>query len=170
MYANTKLQTLNAMETFKIRPQILQSPKPQFMNSLLPRLKANFSLIPSISYLKPFCTTNSLTSPHGLRRSSCSSDGGTSRDSVKARATVAEAARRLKEDWLDSLSCPCPDNQTQLSACGGADPVQNNVGPEWVIGIDPDISGALALLKIDESGCSAQVDALIQLPICYFSS
>lgn len=34
---------------------------------------------------------------------------------------------------------------------------RNNVGSNWVIGVDPDVSGALALLKIDESGCSAQV-------------
>lgn len=31
------------------------------------------------------------------------------------------------------------------------------MGSNWVIGVDPDVSGALALLKIDESGCSAQV-------------
>lgn len=31
------------------------------------------------------------------------------------------------------------------------------MGSNWVVGVDPDVSGALALLKIDESGCSAQV-------------
>ncbi|XP_020585923.1 uncharacterized protein LOC110028429 isoform X2 [Phalaenopsis equestris] len=29
--------------------------------------------------------------------------------------------------------------------------------PKWVIGIDPDVSGALALVKEDSSGCTAQV-------------
>ncbi|KAJ9146601.1 hypothetical protein P3X46_028843 [Hevea brasiliensis] len=144
------------METLKIRTQSLQSPKPQFMNSLFSRLKPNFSSIPSLSCLKPFCTTNPLTSSHALRTSS-SSNSSASGDRVRVRANVAEAARRLKEDWLDSLSYPYPDNQTELSACGGADSTQSNVGSEWAIGIDPDISGALALLKTDESGCSAQV-------------
>jgi hypothetical protein len=40
---------------------------------------------------------------------------------------------------------------------GGDDLTRNNAGSNWVIGIDPEVSGALALLKIDESSCSAQV-------------
>ncbi|CAI9106166.1 OLC1v1005246C1 [Oldenlandia corymbosa var. corymbosa] len=43
-----------------------------------------------------------------------------------------------KENWLDSLSCPFPN-------------VHKDVGDEWVIGVDPDASGALALLKPDHS-------------------
>ncbi|KAF2291942.1 hypothetical protein GH714_042284 [Hevea brasiliensis] len=90
------------------------------MNSLFSRLKPNFSSIPSLSCLKPFCATNPLTSSHALRTSS-SSNSSASGDRVRVRANVAEAARRLKEDWLDSLSYAYPDNQTELSACGGAD-------------------------------------------------
>ncbi|KAF7815575.1 phosphopantothenate--cysteine ligase 2 [Senna tora] len=39
------------------------------------------------------------------------------------------------------------------------DLTHKNEGSEWVIGIDPDISGAVALLKSDGSGCSAQSGA-----------
>ncbi|KAG6792962.1 hypothetical protein POTOM_002129 [Populus tomentosa] len=65
-------------------------------------------------------------------------------------------AAQLKQNWLDSLTFPLPD-ETETTNLGGDDLTGNNAGTVWVIGIDPDVSGALALLKIDESGCSAQV-------------
>ncbi|KAJ6964756.1 hypothetical protein NC652_002862 [Populus alba x Populus x berolinensis] len=87
---------------------------------------------PVLSTLTAFCTTNSPTL------------GG-----------EADAAQ-LKQNWLDSLTFPLPD-ETETTNLGGDDLTRNNAGTIWVIGIDPDVSGALALLKIDESGCSAQV-------------
>nr|GMD24456.1 Holliday junction resolvase MOC1, chloroplastic-like isoform X1 [Ipomoea batatas] len=42
----------------------------------------------------------------------------------------------LKENWLNAISCPFPHEKPS---------------PEWVIGVDPDVSGALALLKPDQS-------------------
>lgn len=56
---------------------------------------------------------------------------------------------------MASLSCPFP--QTRENFDGTADSTRTNSGSSWVIGVDPDLSGALALLKGDESGCSAQV-------------
>ncbi|XP_039024138.1 Holliday junction resolvase MOC1, chloroplastic-like isoform X2 [Hibiscus syriacus] len=60
----------------------------------------------------------------------------------------------LKAGWLDSLSCP-PDE----------DPTRTNADSTWVIGIDPDLSGALALLKTDSFGCSTQVFDSPYLPV-----
>ncbi|XP_027100946.1 Holliday junction resolvase MOC1, chloroplastic-like isoform X2 [Coffea arabica] len=79
----------------------------------------------------------------------------------KGNKLITEA--QLRQNWLDSLSCPFPekidDNSSSNSNCssdllnfhGNGSP---NLGSEWVIGVDPDASGALALLK---PGHSAQV-------------
>ncbi|XP_048235086.1 Holliday junction resolvase MOC1, chloroplastic isoform X2 [Ricinus communis] len=147
------------METLHFRPQSLQSSSTQMMNSVLfSRFKPKFLLIQySISNLKRFCTTrNPLIPFSGLTTRSCSSNSATSsRNSVRVKDSEAEVARQLKENWLHSLSCPF--NQTESSASKGVDSTApSNVGSNWVIGIDPDLSGALALLKIDDSGCSAQ--------------
>ncbi|KAG5238538.1 Holliday junction resolvase MOC [Salix suchowensis] len=135
------------METLQIRSHALQSPKSKFMNPLFSKLVTK-PLNPFLSTLKPFCTTNSST-PLPLKKTILS------RNRVKVREKVADAAQ-LKQDWLDSLTFPLPD-ETETTNLGGNDLTRNNVGSDWVMGIDPDISGALALLKIDESGCSAQV-------------
>ncbi|CAB4278299.1 unnamed protein product [Prunus armeniaca] len=72
---------------------------------------------------------------------------------VRVRAKVSDA--QLKDNWLASLSCPFP--QIRENFDGTADSTRTNSDSSWVIGVDPDLSGALALLKGDESGCSAQV-------------
>ncbi|KAE8700242.1 F-box protein [Hibiscus syriacus] len=64
------------------------------------------------------------------------------------------SAAPLEAGWLDSLSCPPAE-----------DPSRTNADSTWVIGIDPDLSGALALLKTDSSGCSAQVFDSPYLPV-----
>ncbi|KAJ6895981.1 Holliday junction resolvase MOC1 [Populus alba x Populus x berolinensis] len=135
------------METLQIRPQNLQSLKPKFMNTQFSKLVIK-PLNPFLSTLKPFCTTNSST-PVPLKKTVLS------RNRVKVRGKVADAAQ-LKQNWLDSLTFPLPD-ETETTNLGGDDLTRNNVGSNWVVGVDPDVSGALALLKIDESGCSAQV-------------
>ncbi|XP_021734256.1 uncharacterized protein LOC110700993 [Chenopodium quinoa] len=62
----------------------------------------------------------------------------------KASANSKFNLQNLKQNWLSSLS-----NNEQIDGNGGFD---------WIIGIDPDVSGALALLKYDNSVCiSAQV-------------
>ncbi|KAH7677291.1 hypothetical protein IHE45_07G073900, partial [Dioscorea alata] len=55
---------------------------------------------------------------------------------------------QLKEKWLDSLS---------LSPLGGDEGVICASEPQWVLGVDPDVSGAVALLKPDGSVSSAEV-------------
>lgn len=68
----------------------------------------------------------------------------------KANDVVLEA--QLKENWLASISCPYP--QKINSNEGNLNSELNgvaNAASEWVIGIDPDVSGAVALLKPDNS-------------------
>ncbi|KAG9155681.1 hypothetical protein Leryth_003964 [Lithospermum erythrorhizon] len=59
---------------------------------------------------------------------------------VKTSKAVSEAL--LKENWLDSLSCP------MLSI---VERWVKNPDSEWVLGVDPDVSGALAVLRPDRS-------------------
>ncbi|XP_021772210.1 uncharacterized protein LOC110736315 isoform X2 [Chenopodium quinoa] len=62
----------------------------------------------------------------------------------KASANSKFNLQNLKQNWLSSLS-----NNEKIDGNGGFD---------WIIGIDPDVSGALALLKYDNSVCiSAKV-------------
>ncbi|CAN1250158.1 Holliday junction resolvase MOC1, chloroplastic [Linum perenne] len=65
---------------------------------------------------------------------------------LKATTAAAEVAR-LKENWLDSLTCPLPALVEE----------EEEAGSNWIVGIDPDLSGAIALLKTEESICSAQL-------------
>ncbi|WOK93617.1 hypothetical protein Cni_G02317 [Canna indica] len=70
---------------------------------------------------------------------------------VRARASDA----LLKEEWLDSLSFPFSERVWKVWPAADEE-VESGSGAEWVVGIDPDVSGALALLKPDGSGYSAQ--------------
>ncbi|CAN6560332.1 unnamed protein product [Malus baccata var. baccata] len=73
------------------------------------------------------------------------SSASASGDAVKAAtpAKVSDAAQ-LKHNWLASLSCPFPHAPETLDSTG------TNSDSSWVIGVDPDVSGALALLKADD--------------------
>ncbi|KAJ4848555.1 hypothetical protein Tsubulata_007854 [Turnera subulata] len=153
------------METLahQIRPQT--QPKPQCMNPLISKLRPT-NLSSSLHRLKPLCTlTNSpaLTSPKTTKKPSRSSttNGGTVK--TKPFITKGAEAAQLKLDWLESLTCPLPDNgstEKGLNAggfVGEGDLVRCNAGSSWVVGVDPDTSGALALLNLDGGGCSARV-------------
>lgn len=71
------------------------------------------------------------------------------------RSRVKESEAELKKNWLASLSCPLLNNDDNVNVNVN----DRNEGCCWVIGVDPDVSGALALLKYDQSGscCSSQV-------------
>ncbi|CAM8878984.1 unnamed protein product [Rhodiola kirilowii] len=73
---------------------------------------------------------------------------------VKANVAKAADALHFKENWLASLSCPSlePNCSSQED-----DAVSINGASNLVIGIDPDLSGALAVLRTDSAGCSAEV-------------
>jgi hypothetical protein len=63
----------------------------------------------------------------------------------------------MKEKWLDSLSLTSQDEDT----------TPENAESSCIIGIDPDLSGALALLKFDHLGSSsfAQVYDTPHIPV-----
>lgn len=127
-----------------------------FMNS--------HSLSLSSKLLKPtakrffFSTSSSLTSltnsnhktpPPKTQKPALSTNASRVR-AVKTSQALEHA--QLKENWLDSLTCP-------LNANGASTPT-NATASNWVIGVDPDIHGALALLNFNtlhSSISSAQV-------------
>ncbi|OMP07387.1 hypothetical protein COLO4_07383 [Corchorus olitorius] len=119
------------------------------MNSLSSKLKPLLSSSSSSRAIVHFSSFSVSLTPSAPKRRV------RARNSVRLSADVAAA---LKEGWLDSLSCPLPEIQD--------DPTQTNADINWVIGVDPDLSGALALLKTDpSSGCSAQVFDSPHLPV-----
>ncbi|PNX64800.1 hypothetical protein L195_g054205 [Trifolium pratense] len=68
----------------------------------------------------------------------------------KRRVVAATSNAKLKENWLSSISYSSPGNSTHLLNQDKID------ASKWFLGIDPDVSGAVALLKIHDSVCSAQ--------------
>ncbi|KAL4590582.1 hypothetical protein LXL04_003516 [Taraxacum kok-saghyz] len=80
--------------------------------------------------------------------------------SAKVKAISRVSADELKEKWLHSLTCTPPLKETENLILEDDVSFGNGEVPsasQWVIGIDPDVSGALAILKTDDLGCSAQV-------------
>ncbi|KAG1338322.1 Holliday junction resolvase MOC1, chloroplastic [Cocos nucifera] len=75
-----------------------------------------------------------------IHRLAPTANSSTCEGSSRVRARVAVPDSQLKEDWLSSLSFPFPDEELRRGS-----------GSEWVVGIDPDVHGALALLKADGS-------------------
>lgn len=81
----------------------------------------------------------------------------------KIEAISRVSADELKEQWLNSLTCPplITETENQIlqheEGCGNDEVLSSNIDSQFVIGIDPDVSGALAVLKTDDSVCSAQV-------------
>ncbi|KAG9454882.1 hypothetical protein H6P81_007786 [Aristolochia fimbriata] len=71
----------------------------------------------------------------------------------RARVNRRVSNSHLKEDWINSLSSPFIESG---AGANGKDPAED-VSSDWVLGIDPDVSGALAVLKGDGSELSAQV-------------
>ncbi|XP_062082288.1 Holliday junction resolvase MOC1, chloroplastic [Humulus lupulus] len=106
------------------------------------------------SQLRPF----SASSPTSAHKIHCLAISLKPISLSKARVKVKASEAELKENWLASLSCPLPrDFGTSHGEAReeGSDP--RNAGSDWVIGIDPDLSGALAVLKGDDPDCPAQV-------------
>ncbi|KAJ7960519.1 Holliday junction resolvase MOC1, chloroplastic [Quillaja saponaria] len=134
------------MEPLQIRAELEQA-RIIFMSSLSSKLKPTFSFT-SVN-LRAFCTS-SLTSNQTQIPSPVKT---VKRNTARAKVKLSDA--QLKENWLASLSYPFPEKSQLLK--GEGESTHNNEGSDWVIGIDPDISGAVALLKSDELGSSAEV-------------
>ncbi|XP_059624914.1 Holliday junction resolvase MOC1, chloroplastic-like isoform X2 [Cornus florida] len=119
--------------------------------------RRSFCVSSSASSLCPNLTSSTseelIGVPSCSRKSVLRSDSG--RVPVKANGRNKVSDALLKENWLDSLTCPFPDPQENISL--STDKTHLRPTNEWVIGIDPDLSGALALLKSDDSGYNVQV-------------
>lgn len=91
-----------------------------------------------------------------MRKESSGVDG-----SRKGRVRVKFTNAQLKQNWIDSLSCP--------SMVDGGSVGCESAGLDWVLGIDPDTCGAVALLKPDVSDYTAQVCMMSLVHACYDS-
>lgn len=72
---------------------------------------------------------------------------GSTRSSSRAKKAILDAGQ-LKLKWLESLSFPSPENDKN-GALQDPDSCSSDIG--WVFGVDPDLSGALAVLKPENS-------------------
>lgn len=121
-----------------------------FMNKYSPKLK------PKISFRTFWVSSSHSASSSTLTKTQNLTDSPTVVPEKKRRAKASNT--QFKENWLASLSYPFPE-KTHLLNCEH-DPTQQNDGFKWVLGIDPDVSGAVALLKTNGSVSSAQVSCL----------
>ncbi|KAL6519022.1 Holliday junction resolvase moc1, chloroplastic [Orobanche hederae] len=129
-------------------PPIAIKPSPQLFLRLTP---AAFRLFATTSSAAPPTTS---TLDHGIvttvsepstprSRSNASSTRGSARD----KRTSLDA-HQFRRNWLESLSCPWPNIDKNL---GSEDSDSYNADSGWAIGVDPDLSGAFAVLKPDNS-------------------
>ncbi|XP_041996840.1 Holliday junction resolvase MOC1, chloroplastic-like isoform X1 [Salvia splendens] len=126
--------TMEAALTFPPKPQFFMSPSFPFR----PPPPLLFCFTPAASRL----LANSATTTQDLETLTVPEPS----TSKKSRAKkVLIDAQQLKLNWLESLSCPRPQND------GIQPPPDSGPGNAWVVGVDPDLSGALAVLKPDNS-------------------
>lgn len=142
------------MESLQFTPQSYQL-QFHFMNKLSPKFKPTISSI----HFRTFCDSSSSPSTT-LTQTQNPSDPQIIVPNRKRRVK-ASSDTQFKENWLASLSNPFPEKTHLLN--GEHEPTHQNDGSKWVLGIDPDVSGAVALLKTHGSVCSAQVP-------CFFLS
>nr|XP_027186118.1 Holliday junction resolvase MOC1, chloroplastic isoform X2 [Cicer arietinum] len=75
---------------------------------------------------------------------------------VRKRRVVASSSSnaQLKENWLASISYSSSPGNNNNAHLLNEHKIE---GSKWFLGIDPDVSGAVALLKLHDSVCQAQV-------------
>lgn len=64
---------------------------------------------------------------------------------------------KFRENWLSALTSPLVVKCGEMEDGGDGAPGKIAGGSGWVLGIDPDVGGALAVLKGDGPDISAQV-------------
>lgn len=134
---------------------------PSFSPGFASRM-ANLRVMPEIVPRQPGIYLVSRASSI-LRRSFCGPSAETSTEAVRplvrgvrrlggrsSAAGVVLSSVQLKEDWLRSMSCPFPEKEEgRPPGCEDSEESGGCSGARCVIGIDPDVSGALAILKGD---------------------
>lgn len=136
---------------FPPKPQVVMTPSIAFKPAppLLLRLTpAVFRLFVSTS--SAAAPTKTTHSPEKLpvepSTSKPRSSGGTKSRAKSKKVTLD--AHQFRLNWLESLSCPSLDNDKNRAS---DDSGPCNADSGWVVGVDPDLSGALAVLKPDNS-------------------
>lgn len=119
------------------------------LSSKLLKPTANHFFFSTSSSLKSLTNSDHKTPPPKTQKPALSTNASRVR---AVKTSQAHEHAQLKEKWLDSLTCP-------LNANGASTPT-NATASNWIIGVDPDIHGALALLNFNtlhSSISSAQV-------------
>ncbi|CAK9138810.1 unnamed protein product [Ilex paraguariensis] len=138
------------MEFLSLQHQPLSS-DPNFMNPISCKLTPTLRIISTKFRLFSTSSPNLTTTQTPIREENCIKTSLSGNTRVKAKVLDTQ----LKENWLDSLTCPFPEKLLRSDRDSNGQPSNEKSG--WVMGIDPDVHGALAVLKTDCSGCSAQV-------------
>lgn len=110
-----------------------------------------FFLRSSSSKFRALTTTTTTTTPQQeepkpIQKKKSISGSSSGRRFIIKRSKVS-CDNQLKVEWLNSLTYPLPTKESESES--------EEAKSQWVIGIDPDVSGALALLKTDHSGSSS---------------
>ncbi|RRT55305.1 hypothetical protein B296_00048530 [Ensete ventricosum] len=152
LWTTSQSACLLSMATIQIGPQAhLSRPTPLSMSALCSAFRSK--VLSAVLSHRGFCgSALGFSSAEQLLGSGRRGSGLAWSTRVRTRASDA----LLKEEWLDSLSFPFSENFRQIVPVADEEIVSDS-DAEWVVGIDPDISGAVALLKPDGSGCSAQL-------------
>ncbi|XP_038902489.1 Holliday junction resolvase MOC1, chloroplastic [Benincasa hispida] len=149
-----ELKFVELMESLPFCAHPLQAQSNSTMNSLSSKLR------PELHHFRVLCTSSSSPSSSSSSSSSLRSPEIPTRTSSSVRKKSSGGAKlkiahtQLKDNWLASLSCPFP---LGYDYSANASPGDLNPASDCVIGVDPDVSGAVALLRTDESISSAQV-------------
>lgn len=140
------------LQTHLMSPPLPFALRPKVSFAAAPRFGSLFcSSAPAANRPQvPILDAPTSRSPDSRKQGVGGSGNGNGNGRIRVKSKSAADAQ-LKQRWLDSLTCPVAASSGQVGCDGGG------LGSDWVIGIDPDLSGALALLKPDESGFSAQV-------------
>ncbi|KAK9735910.1 hypothetical protein RND81_04G237300 [Saponaria officinalis] len=109
------------------------------------KLKPKALLTKSLKFPQFYTKSHQLKNPNELIQSPNKKPNTISRDKIEI----------IKQNWLFSLSHS--KNVSELENCEY----------KWVIGVDPDVSGALAVLKSDNSGIISRVFVFCFLSFCW---
>ncbi|CAA0805876.1 Unknown protein [Striga hermonthica] len=140
---------MDTVTVFPPNPQCLMTPPisfksaPQLLSRLTPATFRLFSTISAAAGLTASSAdSETVTTVSEPSTPKPRSNGGGSRGGARDKKSNLDA-NQYRLNWLESLSCPLPDIDGNLTC--------EKPGLGWVIGVDPDLSGALAVLKPDNS-------------------
>ncbi|XP_057801551.1 Holliday junction resolvase MOC1, chloroplastic [Salvia miltiorrhiza] len=131
---------------FFMSPSIAFRPAPPLLLRYTPAAFRLFATSPSPSASATTHEPETLTIPETSTSKKSRSNARTG-SSARGKKVVIDA-QQLKLNWLESLSCPRSEND-EIRAPDDSGP--GNADSRWVIGVDPDLCGALAVLKPDNS-------------------